>query len=120
MTNQNIEKHTLLDNPFDCFCTEIENPNSELMFNVEDENGQEKMICVILVDHSIATNKKITEINQTLQSFYNDIQKDDNASQRIELSLVSCNPVVGIIQQPSLVENFNMPYFKSRRILEFI
>lgn len=113
MTNQNVEELVQLDNPFETFCTSIENPNSDLTLNIEDENGQEKMLCVILVDHSIATTKRIMEINQTLQSFYNDIQKDDNASQRIELSLVSCNTTLGIIQQPALVENFTLPNLKA-------
>lgn len=111
--NQNVEELVQLDNPFDCFITAIESPNSDPRFNVEDENGQEKMLCVILVDHSIATTNTIMEINQTLQSFYNDIQKDDNASQRIELSLVSCNTTLGILQQPALAGNFTMPILKA-------
>lgn len=77
------------------------------------DNGQEKTLCVILIDHSAATTSEIADINQALQNFHKGILENDSLYPRIEITLVSCNNDIGIIQRPSLVENFSMPTLKA-------
>ena len=74
------------------------------------ENFEQKCMCVLVLDVSGSMNgAPIRELNKGLQEFYEEISSDDTTSQRLEIALVTFNHDVHIVQDPALVENFNMP-----------
>lgn len=110
---QEHEEMTSLENPFAVFAYDGDDSENEpLVEKEQQEDGdgfQERTLCVILVDHSKSVTNYMTDINKALQNFYQEILEDDGACQKIEMAVISCNPNLGTIQQPSLVENFTMP-----------
>lgn len=84
----------------DIFFGEGENP----------ENGQEKTLCVFLLDNSGSmSGKKMDDLNKGLKQFYQDILDNDAWSQRIEVAVISFETEVRYLQQPAIAENFTMP-----------
>ena len=74
------------------------------------ENGQEKTLCVFLLDNSGSmSGKKMDDLNKGLQGFYQDILDDDALSQRLEVAVISFESSVRYLQQPALVQSFTMP-----------
>ena len=74
------------------------------------ENGQEKTLCVFLLDNSGSmSGKKMEDLNKGLQGFYQDILDDDTLSQRLEVAVISFESTVRYLQQPALVQSFTMP-----------
>lgn len=102
-----------LENPFSTFFIDDIDSEESLFYEKEhqqeDSYSQGKTLCVILIDHSEAIASHLADVNNTLQIFYREILEDDSLCQRIEIALVSSNSDIGIIQQPSLVENFTVP-----------
>ena len=52
---------------------------------------------------------KIDLLNQGLQDFYNEIVSDETTSQRLELSIITFNDNVQVVQEPALPENVIIP-----------
>lgn len=74
------------------------------------ENGQEKTLCVFLLDNSGSmSGSKIEGLNKGLQQFHQDIIESDALSQRLEVAVVSFESEVRYLQQPALGEAFTMP-----------
>ena len=74
------------------------------------ENGQEKTLCVFLLDNSGSmSGKKMDDLNKGLKQFYQDILDNKSWSQRIEVAVVSFETEVRYLQQPAIAENFTMP-----------
>lgn len=83
------------------------------------KNYNEKALCVLVLDTSASMgnrpNKRrdndapIDELNRALQDFKRDILEDPSLRQGLEVALIKFNEDVDIIQQPSLIENFEMP-----------
>lgn len=74
------------------------------------ENGQEKTLCVFLLDNSGSmSGKKMDDLNKGLKEFYQDILDNDAWSQRIEVAVISFESEVRYLQQPAVAENFTMP-----------
>lgn len=116
---QEHEEMIYLENPFAVFSYDGDDYENEPLFEKEQEEDgdgfQERTLCVILIDHSKLVANYMTCINNALQDFYQEILEDDGFCQRIEIALVSCNPNLGTIQQPSLIENFTMPTLVASR-----
>ncbi len=81
------------------------------------ENGEEKTLCVFLLDNSGSMGdrargsnlSKIEALNQGLQQFHNDILTDESSSQKVEVAVISFESTVSYLQQPALVQDFTMP-----------
>ena len=74
------------------------------------ENGQEKTLCVFLLDNSGSMGgSKIAGLNKGLQQFHRDIIESDTLSQRLEVAVISFETSVQYLQQPALGETFTMP-----------
>ena len=52
---------------------------------------------------------KLDLLNEGLQSFYNEVCEDEVTSQRLELSIITFNDYVQVIQEPALPENVTIP-----------
>lgn len=52
---------------------------------------------------------KIDLLNQGLQDFYNEIVSDETTCQRLELSIITFNDYVRVVQEPALPENVVIP-----------
>lgn len=99
---QNKEEKTMAE---EIYFGEGENP----------ENGQEKTLCVFLLDNSGSmSGKKMEDLNDGLQQFYQDILNHDAWSQRIEVAVISFETEVCYLQQPAIAENFAMPKLTAR------
>ena len=74
------------------------------------ENGQEKTLCVFLLDNSGSmSGKKMDDLNKGLKEFYQDILDNEAWSQRIEVAVISFESEVRYLQKPAIAENFTMP-----------
>lgn len=102
------------------------------------ENYEQKCLCVLVLDVSGSMNKiiddstcidtgrqafidgkmyniveggisRLDKLNEGLQNFYEEISNDDTTSQRLEISIVTFNDTVTILQEPSLISNMHMP-----------
>lgn len=78
------------------------------------ENYEQKCLCVLVLDTSGSmSGKPISELNQGLIDFYEEIEGDETTSQRLEIALISFNSTSQIVQEPALVENIAIPELKA-------
>ncbi len=105
------------------------------------ENWEQKCLCVLLLDTSGSMSEvvdgdiqstgkktridgkeyeivkggktKLDYLKEGLSTFYEDIAKDPTSSQRLEISVVSFNSSVHILQEPALISNAELPALKA-------
>ena len=74
------------------------------------DNYEQKCLCVLVVDISGSmAGEPINELNKGLQEFQQQVMADFTASQRLEVTIVTFGSSVACIQEPALVNNFEMP-----------
>ena len=74
------------------------------------DNYEQKCLCTLVLDTSGSMNgEAIRELNRGLQEFYAAIEEDIIAANRLEVSIISFNSTIQVIQEPALIGNFNMP-----------
>lgn len=102
------------------------------------ENYEQKCLCVLVLDvsgsmleivdhtntkstgetvymdgkkYNVVTGgiSKIDLVNEGLRSFYNEICEDETTSQRLELSIITFNDSVQVLQEPALPDNVTIP-----------
>ena len=74
------------------------------------DNFEQKCLCVLVVDVSGSmSGEPINQLNKGLKEFHNEVISDFVASQRLEVSIVTFGSSVSCIQEPNLVNNFQMP-----------
>lgn len=83
-----------------------------MSFNVETpENFEQKCLCVLVLDVSGSmSGEPINQLNRGIKTFHEEIQADSTASNRLEICLIEFSSDVNVLVEPSLVENFTMPY----------
>lgn len=103
------------------------------------ENYEQKCLCVLVLDISGSMNEivddsntfdtgqttfvdgkmynivnggvsKLDNLNDGLGTFYHDIEADYTTSQRLELSVITFNDYVTVVQEPSLISNCKQPF----------
>ena len=106
------------------------------------ENYEQKCLCVLVLDisgsmneivddsNAVSTGKtiymdgkqynivtggvsKLDGLNDGLRSFYSEIANDETTSQRLELSVITFNNEVNVIDGPCLVENSSLPILEA-------
>lgn len=78
------------------------------------DNYEQKCLCVLVVDVSGSmAGEPINQLNRGLQDFHKEIIADFVASQRLEVSIVTFGSSVNCIQEPNLLNNFQMPTLAS-------
>lgn len=74
------------------------------------QNYEQKCLCVLVIDTSFSMGgSKISQLNKGLKDFYNDISTDSTTANRLEISIITFDSTIDCIQDPALIENFNMP-----------
>lgn len=102
------------------------------------ENFEQKCLCVLVLDVSGSMREIVDEsnmkytgetvfmdgkeynlvtggvtkldlLNEGLHNFYNEICADETTSQRLELSIITFNDYVKVVQEPALPENVTIP-----------
>lgn len=81
----------------------------------EEENYEQKCLCVLVLDTSgsMNANDAITELNQGLKTFKDETMQDKVTKDRLELSIISFNSTVDVIQEPDLLTNVQMPILQA-------
>lgn len=78
------------------------------------ENFEQKCLCVLVLDVSGSMiGAPINELNKGLKEFYGEISSDETTRQRLEVSMITFNHKVRTVQEPALVENFQMPQLEA-------
>ena len=80
-------------------------------FNTESpSNYEQKCCCVLVLDVSGSmSGNPIQQLNNGLKDFYSEISQDSNTANKLEISIITFESKVQIIQEPALVHNFRMP-----------
>ncbi|AFC23235.1 vWA domain-containing protein [Saprospira grandis] len=74
------------------------------------DNYEQKCLCTLVLDTSGSMGgEPIRELNRGLQEFYAAIEEDLIAANRLEVSIVTFGSRINTIQEPSLIEGFDMP-----------
>ena len=74
------------------------------------DNYEQKCLCTLILDTSGSMGgEPIRELNRGLQEFYAAIEEDLIAANRLEVSIITFGSQIKTIQEPSLIENFDMP-----------
>jgi len=81
------------------------------MFEGESpENYEQKCLCMLVLDTSSSmAGESINQLNRGLSNFHKEVIEDFVASQRLEVGIVTFDSNVICIQEPKLVNNFEMP-----------
>ena len=80
-------------------------------FNVETaENYEQKSLCVLLLDTSNSMGGvKLDSLQKGIETFHEEISGDPTTQNRLEVAIIAYGCNIKILQQPSLVDNFEMP-----------
>jgi len=74
------------------------------------DNYEQKCLCVLVLDVSGSMQgEPINELNNGLQEFHKEVINDFVASQRLEAAIITFGSSINCIQEPALVNNFQMP-----------
>lgn len=77
---------------------------------ISPKNFQKPCLCVLALDVSTSmAGIPINELNTALQEFYNSINEDDEAAEKLEICLITFGSEVKCIQEPAKVDDFKMP-----------
>lgn len=74
------------------------------------DNYEQKCCCSLVLDVSGSMDgEPIRQLNEGIQSFYQDIQTDSTTANRLEVAVVEFSDIVKTLVDPSLAANFIMP-----------
>jgi uncharacterized protein YegL len=74
------------------------------------KNAQKPCLCLLVLDVSGSmAGTPIHELNMALQEFYNGVNQDDEAAEKLEICLITFGSEVKCIQEPAKVDEFKMP-----------
>lgn len=74
------------------------------------DNYEQKCLCTLVLDTSGSmSGQPIRELNRGLQEFYAAIEEDLIAANRLEVSIITFGSNIKTIQEPALIDNFDMP-----------
>lgn len=74
------------------------------------ENYEQKCLCILVLDVSGSMGgQPISELNKGLQDFHQEVLKDFVAAQRLEVAIITFGSNINTVQEPALVNNFQMP-----------
>lgn len=74
------------------------------------DNYEQKCLCTLVLDTSGSmSGQPIRELNRGLQDFYAAIEEDLIAANRLEVSIITFGSNIKTIQEPALIDNFDMP-----------
>ena len=80
-------------------------------FSIETAvNYEQKSLCVLLLDvsHSME-GAQLKSLQEGIEAFHKEISLDPTSQNRLEVAIISYGSDVKVLQQPALVDNFEMP-----------
>lgn len=88
-----------------------ENTDATQQYEKEEENYQQKCLCVLVLDTSGSMNASgaIKELNDGLVQFKKETMQDPVTRDRLEVAIISFNSRVEIIQEPDILPNIQIP-----------
>ena len=76
----------------------------------EPKNASDKLHCILVLDTSGSMyGAPIDELNNGLQRFQEEVLNDGNAADKVEVSIITFGSTVTQIQQPAMLDQFDMP-----------
>ena len=84
-------------------------------FNVETAvNYEQKSLCVLLLDVSGSMQgQKLNSLQKGIEAFHEEIAGDPTTQNRLEVAIIAYGSNIKILQQPALVDNFEMPQLET-------
>ncbi len=77
---------------------------------ISPDNYEQKCLCVLVLDVSGSMGgEPIRQLNEGLEEFQRELERDFVASQRLEIAIVTFGSKAECIQEPALIGNFLMP-----------
>ena len=96
-----------------CLCVLVLDTSGSMLEIIDNSNMQYTGETVYMdgKQYNLVTGgvSKLDLLNDGLQVFYDEIMSDEVTSQRLELSLITFNDKVTVVQEPALPENMTMP-----------
>lgn len=96
-----------------CLCVLVLDVSGSMREIVDESNMQYtgKKVFVDGHEYNIVTGgiSKMDLLNEGLREFYKEICADETTSQRLELSIITFNDYVQVVQEPALPENVIIP-----------
>lgn len=96
-----------------CLCVLVLDVSGSMREIVDESNMQYtgKKVFVDGHEYNIVTGgiSKMDLLNEGLRDFYKEICADETTSQRLELSIITFNDYVQVVQEPALPENVVIP-----------
>lgn len=84
-------------------------------------NFQKPCLCILALDVSGSmAGTPINELNVALEEFYQSINIDDEAAEKLEICLITFASEVKCIQEPAKVDNFKMPTLKADGLTKLV
>lgn len=78
------------------------------------DNYEQKCLCVLVLDTSGSmAGESIKQLNKGLQEFYQAVEEDMTAANRLEISIITFGSTIKCIQEPALIDNFDMPTLRT-------
>ncbi len=78
------------------------------------KNTQQRCQLLLVLDTSGSmTGPPIAELNNGLQILAQQIKSDPVARQRVEIAIIEFNSTTTVVQQPALIDDFNMPALRT-------
>lgn len=73
-------------------------------------NYEQKSLCVLLLDVSFSmSGKRIKSLQAGIESFHKEIMEDQTSRNRLEVAILTYGEYVKVLQQPALVDDFEIP-----------
>ena len=96
-----------------CLCVLVLDVSGS-MLEIVDESNMQYTGETVYVDgrkYNLVTGgvSKLDLLNEGLRDFYKEICADDTTSQRLELSIITFNDYVQVVQEPALPDNVSIP-----------
>ena len=101
-----------------CFCVlvlDISGSMNEIIENTSETTQTGQTIFVDGKTYNVVNGgtSKLDNLNKSLKQFYDNIESDDTMSQRLELSVITFNDNLTIVQEPSLISNCEIPILEA-------
>ena len=78
-------------------------------------NYEQKSLCVLLLDVSYSMEgKRLKSLQEGIESFHREIMEDQTSRNRLEVAILTYGNNVSVLQQPALVDDFEMPKLEAK------
>lgn len=77
-------------------------------------NYEQKSLCVLLLDVSYSmSGVRLESLQKGIETFRKEIVEDQTSRNRLEIAVITYGDNVSVLQQPALVDNFEMPILET-------